>query len=92
MINNNFMDNIINNFLNFVHGLSSTEITVLVVITVVLTLYVVYRWFGVYAVAGLFLIYLFAYILYEVDIVNIYKEQGMETERREQILERELMK
>ncbi|MCK4554173.1 hypothetical protein KAU19_04380 [Candidatus Parcubacteria bacterium] len=86
------IDNIINNFLNFTHSLTSTEIIILVVMTVILTFYIVYRWFGVYAVAGLFLIYLFAYILYAVDVFNIYKERGSDIERWEQILEAELMK
>ena len=86
------MQNIISEFLNFTSNLGETEIIILVVITVILTFYIVYRWFGVYAVAGLFLIYLFIYILYEVDVFNIYKERGSDIEHREQMLEAELMK
>jgi len=86
------INNIISEFLNFALNLTSTEIIILMAITVVLTLYITYRWFGVYAVAGLCLIYLFVYILYSIDVFNIYKERGSDIERREQILEHELMK
>ena len=88
----NAIQDIISEFLNFALNLTSTEIIIFIVITGVLTLYITYRWFGVYAVAGLCLIYLFIYILYSVDVFNIYKERGSDIERREQILEAELMK
>lgn len=86
------MQDIIDKFFNFALSLNSTEIIVLILLAVVLTFYITYRWLGIYAVAGLFLIYLFIYILYTVDIFNIYKERGSDIERREQILEAELMK
>ena len=78
--------------LDYIYGLSSTEVTILVVITVILTLIMAYHWLGVYFMFGLMLIYLFVYILYEVDVFDVYEEQSSIIDRRERLLEIELEK
>ena len=79
-------------FVAMVLNLDNIQLWAIILLAAVLFTYMAHKKAGVGAVVALLLIYMFAYILFQFDLINFYEEKVTTNEKHNKTIEEELKK
>ena len=79
-------------YLDYVLNMPKSELLLVIAITAVLLLFIFYKWFGVGGVTAMVVFLFLLLILWQADMYGTYLERQHDTQRREDLYQRELSK